>query len=436
MKHVKFVVVILAVVAMPAVAVDWSNAASLAQAAVDSNASLAALTIEMRAAQERVVPAGSLPNPVLMAGVQNLPVDLSYDFMTMYMVGASQTLVRKSRRESLRHSAELDVERLRRQYDARKAEVERDVRTVWIDAAAAESQIIATQDIARVLKSVTDSSRIQYEAGKVPQTDLIRATLEESSIEHQILALRRRRNAALARLLPLLQLSADTPVPSFSLQHSMQHSHDAAIDATLPDDTPAIAELQSEVARADEDLYLAKLASKPDIYIEATYGVRPRDVDMIGVVARIEIPVRRSTLVAPRIREAMLRRDAALQQIEAMRQQLRQDLGSALVLRNEAIEQINFHVDKFAPIAKLGFESSLVSYQNGKTSFDSVLGSLRTYIALNADYYDYLRQKLAAEADIEAIRHGARSGIGGAGAMSTTTRSSMPAPSATSPAMK
>lgn len=435
MKHTQILFIAIALFAIPAIAgptkapssTDWNNPASVVQTAIDGNPSLAALATEARAAQERVAPAGSLPNPMLMGGVQNLPIDLSYDFMTMYMVGASQTLVRKSRRDSLRKSAELEVERLRRQYDARKAEVERDARTAWIDAAAAENQITATREILRVLQSVTDASRIQYEAGAVPQTDLIRATLEQSNVDHQIFVLRRQRNAALARLLPLLQLPQGTPVPEFSLPQAMERPHGAGIDATLPDSTPALAELQSEVARAEEDLNLAKLATRPDINLEATYGVRPRDVDMFAVVARIELPVRRSTLIAPRIREAILRRDAGLQQIEAMRLQLRQDLGTALVLRNEAIEQINFHLDHFVPIAKLGFESALVSYQNGKTTLDSVLGTLRTYISLNVDYYDYLRQQMAAEADIDAIRHGARSGSAGASAMTAAPATSMPA---------
>nr|MDP9361739.1 TolC family protein [Acidobacteriota bacterium] len=317
---------LLSAFCLPARAVDWNNPDSVVQTAVEVNPSLAALSAQIRAAQERVVPAGSLPNPMLMGGVQNRTVNLSYDFMTMYTVGASQTLVRKSRRDALRRSAELDVERLRGEYDARKAEVERDVRMAYIDAAAAQNEMAATEDIARVLKSVTDSSRIRYETGAVPQTDLIRAMLEESTVEHQILLLRRQRNAALARLLPLLQLPPNTPVPSFSLKHEMEHPHEHGIDATLPEVTPAIAELQAEVALAEEELRLAKMATKPDINIEASYGFRPRDKDMFSVVGRIELPLRRSTLIEPRIREAIARRDAALQQIEALRQQLRQDL--------------------------------------------------------------------------------------------------------------
>ncbi len=431
MKHMQITVSFaVALVAMPTLAVDWSKPDAVVQAAIEVNASLAALSAQIRAAEERVGPAGSLPNPMLTGGVQNQTVNLSYDSMTMYMVGASQTLVRKSRRDALRRSAELDVERLRNLYDARKAEIERDVRMAYIDSAAAQNEIAATEEIARVLTSVSDSSRIRYETGAAPQGDLIRAMLEESTVKHQILLLRRQRNAALARLLPLLGIAPNAPVPSFSLKHEMEHPNEQSIDATLPDVTPAIAELRAEVARAEEELHLAKLATKPDITVEASYGVRPRDTDMISVVGRIELPFRRSTLIEPRIREAIAHRDGALQQIEALRQQLRQDLGTAAVLRSEAIEQLNLHVETLVPQAKLGFDSALVSYQSGKTTFDAVLGSLRTYIALNVDYYDFLRQQMEAEADIDAIRHGARSGIASAGA-TAAPMTSTPAPSGT-----
>src|SRR6266849_415944 len=391
-------------------AVDWNNPDAVVQAANEVNPSLASLSAQIRAAKERVAPAGSLPNPMLMGGVQNEPVNLSYDFMTMYMVGASQTLVRKSRRDALRRSAELDVGRLQREYESRRAEVERDVRSAYIEAAAAQNQVESTEDIATVLESVVEASRARYETGAVPQADLIRAMLEESNVEHQLIALRRQRNAALARLLPLLELPATTPVPPFSLRHAMHAEHEGGFNGTLPESTPAIAELQAELARAEEDIRLAKLATRPDVSVEASYGVRPRNTDMFSLTARVELPIRKSTIIEPRIREAIARRDAALQRIEVLRQQLLQDLGSELVSRNEAIEQIDIHINKLVPQAKIGFESSLAAYQTGKTTFDAVLGSLRTYVALNVDYYDFLRQKMLAEVDIKAMQRGARSG--------------------------
>lgn len=391
---------------------DWNHRDAVVEQAVRANASLTVLASQIDAARERVKPAGALPNPMLMGGVQNQQIDLSLDrMMTMYMVGASQTLTRRARRNALRTAAELDVERLEREYEAQRAEVERAVRMAWYDAAAAQNQLNATDEIARLAKTISEATRIRYETGAVPQADMIRAMLQESDIRHELLAIRGRRQQAVARLMALLKLTGPMELPPFILAAEMRRAdQEQEAPATIPDSTPAIAALEVGVQRADEDIRLAKLANKPDWSVEASYGLRPYQKDVFNVVGRIELPFRKSTIIEPRIREAIARREAALGQIEALRQQLRQDLGVAAALRSEANEQIALHVDHLVPQARLGFESALVSYQNGKTTFDAVLSSAQTLRRLNVDYYDFLRQKREAEADIEAIRNGARSG--------------------------
>jgi outer membrane protein TolC len=408
----RIIIAVCLAMAAPLGAVDWQSPQSVSQAAAEVSPSLLALQSEIAAARERVTTAGSLPNPMLMGGVRDQQVDFSIDrMMTMYMVGASQTLTRKSRRDARRTAAELDVERLERQYDAQRAEIERDVRLSYYDAAAAQNQINATEEIERLTKTAVEAAKIRYETGAVPQSDLVRAMLESSDVRHQLVALRSRRQQAVARLVALLNLPPETQPPAFVLGSEMHHEHDGhEAPATLPDTTPAIAELEAEVQRADQEIRLAKLARRPDIDVEASYGVRPYQKDMFSVVGRIELPYRKSTIIEPRIREAIAMREAALQQIAILRQQLRRDLGVAAALRSEADEQIALHVEQLVPQAKLGFESSLASYQSGKTPFDSVLASLQTYLSLNVDYYDFLRQQRQAQADIEAIRKGARSG--------------------------
>ena len=77
------------------------------------------------------------------------------------------------------------------------------------------------------------------------------------------------REAALARLRALLNLPAAESVPSFALAHAMEH-HAHSDNASLASDTPAIAALRAEVERAEQDIRLAKLATKPDFNIEAS----------------------------------------------------------------------------------------------------------------------------------------------------------------------
>jgi outer membrane protein TolC len=394
-------------------AIDWNDPHSVIDAAIVASASLRELDANLTAARARQRGAGATANPMLMAGVQNQPIDLSRDpMMTMYMVGASQTFVRRERREALQRGAALDVERLEREAASRRAEITRDVLVAYDEAAAAENQIAANDDIAKLAAMTADAARIRYEVGAAAQIDIIRARLEASNVRHQLLMQRGVRDTALARLRALLNLAPGETIPPFALHHAMEehtHADDVILDAT----TPAIEALETDVARAEQDLRLAKLATKPNVNVEASYGFRPEQKDMFSMLARIELPVRRAT-IDPQIAEAMARRDAARARIDVVRQQLAVSFGEALASRNEAVEQINLHVEQLVPEAKLGFESALASYQAGKTTFDAVIGALQTYRMLNVDYFDFVRQLLISQAEMDALQHGAMGRSGAA----------------------
>src|ERR1051326_6907444 len=292
-------------VAASAAAIDWNDPRSVAEAAVAASPSLREIDANLDAARARLRGAGALPNPMLMAGVQNQQIDPGRDPMTMYMVGASQTFVRGERREALQRAAQLDVERLQRERESRAAEVERDV-------------LVANDDIAKLASMTGDAARARYEVGAAAQIDIIRSKVEANNIRHQVLMQRRMRDDALPRLRPLLNLSAEETTPPFSMTHAMEHhAHESGV--SLSASTPAVAALEAEVARADEDVRLAKLAAKPDFSVEASYGVRPQETDMVSVVGRIELPIRKKTTIEPRIAEAVARREAARAQIDVVR---------------------------------------------------------------------------------------------------------------------
>src|SRR5207237_10248844 len=128
-------------------------------------------------------------------------------------------------------------------------------------------------------------------------------------------------------------------VPSCVVAHPMRH-HGHQDDVSLDASTPAIAALESEVERAEQDIRLAKLATKPDLNIEASYGMRPQQKDMFSVVGRIELPIRKKTTIEPRIAEAIARRDAARAEIDVLRQQLAADFGEAGASRHVAIQTV------------------------------------------------------------------------------------------------
>ena len=79
-------------------------------------------------------------------------------------------------------------------------------------------------------------------------------------------------------------------------------------------------------------------------------------------------------------------------------------------------------IEVLVPQARLAFESTLSSYQTGKTMFDSILSAESTYLRLQLDYYQYLAEHIKAIVDYEAILKGAGAGtIGARGSSSAST---------------
>jgi outer membrane protein, heavy metal efflux system len=413
--------------------IDWHDPHAVARAAADAHPAVRRIEAEARAARERVTQAGAVPNPMLMAGVSDLQVDLSHDeMMTMYVVGASQTIPRRACRNALRSAAELEVQRIELEAASVRAEAERDALFAWYDLAAADSQTHALGEVGKALDSLVAAVKARYEAGSAIQADIIRAQLQRSEVDHQLLTVAGIRRAAAARLLPLLGLPLTADIPALHLPHMTER---ASISAAreIADSHPAIAALLTEVQRREQEVRIAELLRRPDINVEASYGMRPQQKDVVSVMARVELPLRRTTTIDPKLRETIAARDAAAARIDELRRSLLADLGAAYEAHVEATKQIEFHEQTLVPQSKLAFESTRAAYEGGKTTLDAVLASEAAYLRLEIDYYDFLARHIKAIADFDAIQKGARRGAIGGPAMSSQPMSMpMPTPSMTS----
>ncbi|HEX8618801.1 MAG TPA: TolC family protein [Thermoanaerobaculia bacterium] len=397
----------LLLIAQPLFAIDFHDPRALVASAIEKHPALVRLRAEAAALRERVAGSDALPNPMLMSGIQNKQIDLrDDDMMTMYMVGASQRFVRPGKRDARREAAELEARAAEQQLDSARAGIERDVLLAWYDVAAVDAQIASAGEVRVMIDAITDTARVRYEVGSSMQSDVIRAQLEASDLEHELITLRAARRAALARLLTFLDLPLDTDVPLLTLPESTAA---ASIEGapTLRAGHPAIAALETDVARAETEIRLAQLERKPDFDLEAQYGMRPRERDMLSVVARVELPLRGDVTVEPRVREAILRRDAARARIHELRRSLTAALRQAFVAHEDATNQLRFHREVLVPQAQLAFESTLAAYQTGKTSFDAVLITETDYLRLRLQYYDFVARHAQAIVTYDALQKGA-----------------------------
>ena len=391
-------------------AINWQEPRDVVAAAVAGNPTIARIESEIAAARERRRSAGSLPNPMAMGGLRDKQIDLTDDeMMTMYMVGATQTFTRGSKREAERNLAALDVRGAELTLAAARAEIERDALLAWYDLAGVDNQLAAAEQVRLLLEAVTAAARVRYEVGNAEQAEVIRAQLEAIELDNQILSLRGDRENAEARLLPLVGQPPQTTIPRLVLQESTA-AMELGGPTVVPPDHPALAAVEAEIAQREEEIRLARLLTRPDVSLEVSYGLRPSQTDMFSVVASVELPVRRNTLIEPRIREAIALRDAAQRRLEETRREIERDLAIAAAAHDQANTQLALQNAVLLPQARMAFESTLASYQIGKSTFDSVLAAETTYLRLQLEHIDHYVRHVKAVTDFQALRRGARSG--------------------------
>ncbi|HEU4372765.1 MAG TPA: TolC family protein, partial [Telluria sp.] len=151
------------------------------QIALGQSRRLAAQDASISASREMAVAAAQLPDPVLKAGVDNLPVSgadkfsLSNDFMTMRRVGVMQELPGAAKRRLRAQKFERSADKAGAEKALVAAGVARDAALAWLELhfADAMARVVGEQgaEAERELKAVEGA----YKGGRGSQADVLAA---------------------------------------------------------------------------------------------------------------------------------------------------------------------------------------------------------------------------------------------------------------------
>lgn len=334
------------------------------------------------AAREMAGPAGSLPDPKLIAGFENVPAEgpdrwrLNRDPMTMTRIGLMQDFPQG---EKLRLKAERAAqEAARNGVAATVAEfaVRREVASAWLARhyAARQSQAIAAQiDEARLQQSTTAAL---YRSGRAPQADLlaVQATaieLENRATEAALAAERAR--LALARYVGAGE--ADRPLASPPDVLALPDAPARLVDVERQPEV-LLAQAQETVLSVEADV--ARAGRLPDWSAELTYGIRGADFgNMVSLMVRVDLPWSPGTRQDREYASKLKERDAARAQREDLARvreaEVRQTLAEWEAMRVQAVRVR----DELVPLAVRRIEAALASYRGGSGTLAAVLEARR-----------------------------------------------------------
>jgi outer membrane protein TolC len=270
------------------------------QSATDHSASMQAAQASVRASSEAAVKAGQLPDPMLSAGVDNLPINgaqrftIGQDFMTMRRIGIQQEWVSGKKRQLRSALADEMVGRERAGYLMQLATVRQQTATAWLNAVYAKQAVALQQALLDHMTHELAATKASYRGAKASAADVVQAQAMLAQTQDQVLKAQQTYQTALIGLsrwtaVPVSDVTGEPPAP------------ESFVSALPPDELriahPTLVAASDDVAVAEADTAVASSERSPNWTWQIAYQQRGGAYsNMVSIGVTIPLPLNRKNL--------------------------------------------------------------------------------------------------------------------------------------------
>lgn len=406
------------------------------------NPSIVAAQSRVAAARARVGPAAAWPDPMLMAGVQNLPLTRMSgngsssmggsppgDDMTMKMLGVEQTIPFPGKPGLRRRIAEREVDAALANLETVSLAVATDVKRQYFELAYIERALEIVNRKQALIGDVSRVAEARYAAGTGRQEDVLKTRVEAARLGETASELLEQRRAVLAELNSLVERESASPVASTEIPARMR---DAAVNrdpaqisfvaqtlgsraanSPLPSlealqtqavrSNPALRERGAMIAAQAARVELARKASRPDVDLSLQYGQRDQRPDMISAVVSVPLPLHKRSRQDQELAEARAGLAAMEADARAMANKVKSDVARAVSDLERTRTQLALYTRAILPQGQAAVTSSMASYQSGSGDLLSALGNQATLLEYEIAYHRALADFARSVADLEQL---------------------------------
>ncbi len=362
----------------------------------------------LTAAEHSIGPAGQLPDPQLVLGLRDVPIDgpdayrFDRDDFTMQMVGIAQDVPSGFERRARRSVAQAEAERAGADVEIARLQARLGAAGAWIDLHFSERRIAVLDRMAEEQRSLAVAARERLAAGAGSVDSAVTAELEAARLADRRADLGARVIAARAELRRWLGDAADEPLAAEAPEFAVDANHVREHVRRHPE----LAAFQADEAIAEANLRLARAERAPDWSWSFMYQRRaPQFSDMASVEVRIGLPLfqgsRQGPLIDARSADAArvdAERDAAVREHAAMleRQLAEYASVSANLIRAR---------DTRLPLAQRRAVAAVGAFAGGATSSDQLILARRDALEAELDVLD-LQERRAAIGAALTLQYG------------------------------
>ncbi|MHB8860856.1 MAG: TolC family protein [Pirellulaceae bacterium] len=378
--------------------------------ALDQNPDVQAARQRVEVAANRVPQAASLQDPML--GVTAFPAPpQTAAGQQLAAVSASQQLPWFGKLNTRAAAAEAETNMARAQLAAAELEVIEQIKRTYYQLYYFQQAIRITEHDRELLVELTQIAEAKYRTGGVSQQDVLRAQVEISNLESELIQLRQQRESAQAAMAGLLHISPETPLqaleqlPAEQVPRSLDRLYEQAVTARP--------ELHAQLAAVRRDLQnvdLARLNYFPDLTASvmwndiADYGLAPmaNGQDSVGVGISINVPLYRKRLDAG-IRASEAQATATARQYDSLRDRTTAEVKNLYAQATSQYELIKLFRDDIIPKAEQTLQVSSSAYQTGNTDFLQLIDNWRQLLRFQITYRRLETQLQQTLASLERV---------------------------------
>jgi len=357
--------------------------AGLVREALARNPELAAFRSTAEGLEQRILPAGSLPDPMLSLSLSNVPVDdfrFDKEPMTSRDIGFTQAIPFPGKlslkQEIARLSAVQGSDRVESMRNLIRFRVKRDF-FLLLENREVTRLTEKNKALFGELLAVANS---RYSVGKTPQQDLFKAQVEISRLEKMLIALRKKNVELVADLNTMRNRPVTDPVELPAAYDLPEIPYDESQLLELAKiSNPDLRREEDAVRQRETALALARKQILPDFQIGGAYKVREdpsaggERPDFFSATVGITLPLwygrKQGKEVEASVRELSSAKSRYEDAWNAIRNRL-QEIAADIAAQRDSLSLFDTGL---LPQARESVNSSRSAYEVGQVEFASVL---------------------------------------------------------------
>jgi outer membrane protein TolC len=378
---------------------------ALLELARQQSPELVMLRLEADAARERAAASGALPDPMARIEWRDVNNDMAGRSTKYTLI---QPLPWWGKRDLKREAAEAEADAATAGSEAGRLELAARIKAAYATDHALVQQLALSREVADLIDRLEAISRNRYAHGLVPQQDAIRARVERTSLQAEIVQIENERHHALVRINGLLARPAHAPLAepqaARALPAGLDHS---ALADKLRAKNPGLFADDARIRAAERNRDATYRNRWPDVALGVSPIQAGSRVAEWEVMLELNIPLQQSARRSQE-RESERMLEAARARREAGANRLLTELAEN-VSAYEAAQRIErLTRNELLPQADLTFQAALAGYENGKVDFATLLDAQRQIRKAKQDIIRMQADQQMRLAEIEKLTGEAR----------------------------